>query len=320
MSDIQTRTPPIALYAGGERGEWLKARKQGIGGSDIATVLGMSPYASAVNVYLDKTSEAIEAIESPHMKAGTILESAIADWFEEESGIGTTEGGVLYQIADGRPFLSTPDRLLCRLPLTESSDIGILECKNTTINFNAEDSEKFPMHWYAQLQWNLGVTGLRWGALAWLTNGWKFQWLEFEANDEFIQEAQAVALAFWNDHVIPRKIPTGGFIGDTGALFPRHVEGKTVEAAPALLERIFRGKEIAEELKRLKEEEEAIKEEIKNCMEDAEAVVYDGIPLATWKAKAGYDKVDSKLLKTEQPDIWQQYARPTKQAREFRWK
>jgi len=37
--------------------EWLIVRKNGIGGSDAASVVGLNPYKSAVSVYIDKTTE-----------------------------------------------------------------------------------------------------------------------------------------------------------------------------------------------------------------------------------------------------------------------
>lgn len=36
------------------REEWLRYRKQGIGGSDAGTVCGLNPYRTAAHVYLDK--------------------------------------------------------------------------------------------------------------------------------------------------------------------------------------------------------------------------------------------------------------------------
>ena len=40
-----------------DRKEWLELRKNGIGGSDAASVLGLNPYRSSVSIYLEKISE-----------------------------------------------------------------------------------------------------------------------------------------------------------------------------------------------------------------------------------------------------------------------
>lgn len=44
------------------RAEWLEKRKAGIGGSDAASVLGLSPYKSSMSVYMDKIRYAHVAI------------------------------------------------------------------------------------------------------------------------------------------------------------------------------------------------------------------------------------------------------------------
>ena len=41
------------------RDEWLKYRKQGIGGSDAGAICGLNPYTTAMHVYYDKTSETV---------------------------------------------------------------------------------------------------------------------------------------------------------------------------------------------------------------------------------------------------------------------
>ena len=45
--------------AGMDRQEWLKLRKEGIGGSDAGAICGLNPYASPMSVYQDKTSPEI---------------------------------------------------------------------------------------------------------------------------------------------------------------------------------------------------------------------------------------------------------------------
>jgi hypothetical protein len=73
-SDAKTElaNPPVQLTSLGTQG-W---RPWGIGGSDIAAILGISPYRSAVEVWLDKVNQA-KANELPDalpMRLGHFLE------------------------------------------------------------------------------------------------------------------------------------------------------------------------------------------------------------------------------------------------------
>ena len=39
------------------REEWLEARKNGIGGSDAATILGLNPYKTTIELWEEKTGD-----------------------------------------------------------------------------------------------------------------------------------------------------------------------------------------------------------------------------------------------------------------------
>ena len=53
MCKIYAKTKDIS------REEWLKLRKNGIGGSDVGAVCGLNPYRSAMDVFIDKTTDDI---------------------------------------------------------------------------------------------------------------------------------------------------------------------------------------------------------------------------------------------------------------------
>lgn len=55
------------MYANMEHGEWLEVRKSGIGGSDVAAVLGLSPWK------LDKVGKSAPQEETDAMYWGTCL-------------------------------------------------------------------------------------------------------------------------------------------------------------------------------------------------------------------------------------------------------
>lgn len=71
-----------------DRKAWLAERKLGIGGSDVAAVLGVSPYRTPLSVYEDKTSELID--DKPISDSaywGTLLEDQVAREFSRRTGM-----------------------------------------------------------------------------------------------------------------------------------------------------------------------------------------------------------------------------------------
>ena len=59
------------------REAWLKLRKTGIGGSDAAAICGLNPYASAVHVFQEKTSEELNVKDNEPMRQGRGLEDYV---------------------------------------------------------------------------------------------------------------------------------------------------------------------------------------------------------------------------------------------------
>ena len=59
------------------REEWLARRRSGIGGSDVAAVLGLSPWKSPRQVWLDKTTDATDDRQTMPMLLGTDRKSVV---------------------------------------------------------------------------------------------------------------------------------------------------------------------------------------------------------------------------------------------------
>ena len=60
--------------------DWLKERQKGIGGSDVAAILGMSPWRTPYQVWEEKTTpidETAEEDDRPALYWGRVLEAPI---------------------------------------------------------------------------------------------------------------------------------------------------------------------------------------------------------------------------------------------------
>ena len=71
------------------RGEWLDWRRRGIGGSDVAAIMGISPFRTARDIYYDKLG--IAAVDEDKgnwvaMEMGNLLEDLVARIFERRTG------------------------------------------------------------------------------------------------------------------------------------------------------------------------------------------------------------------------------------------
>lgn len=107
-------TAVLLCPPGADRDVWLKARRAGIGASEIGVVLGISPYDSPFSLYWKKVN-GWETPDNTDMEAGRRMESAIADWaadvIDPLQNLVVRPSG-LYASRE-RPWqLATPDRLV----------------------------------------------------------------------------------------------------------------------------------------------------------------------------------------------------------------
>jgi putative phage-type endonuclease len=86
--------------------EQQKLRKQSLGSSDMAAILGRDPFKTAYDVWLDKTNRVPDMEENEAMEAGTLFENGVLDWAEKH--LGLLERNVHIKIA-GLPIASNLD-------------------------------------------------------------------------------------------------------------------------------------------------------------------------------------------------------------------
>lgn len=108
------------------REEWLHCRKRGIGGSDVAAILGISKWKSAVDLWLDKTNQSNELEEENEaMQWGNIMEPVIRNHFAEVMGKSVVQVKAILQHSE-YPYL-LPDTGAA-LSLCDRSSKSICGC------------------------------------------------------------------------------------------------------------------------------------------------------------------------------------------------
>lgn len=143
------------------RKEWLRYRKQGIGGSDVAAILGISKWNSAISLWLNKTNQTDDDTqENEAMEWGTIMEPVIRNHFAKVTGKTVVEVHAMLQHPEYPFMLADIDGL------TEDEDgnPAILEIKTASEYKRSEWEEGVPTYYQTQVQHYLTVTGDRVGA------------------------------------------------------------------------------------------------------------------------------------------------------------
>lgn len=189
----------------------LAERRTGIGGSDIAAIMGKSPYATPRDIWLLKRDLA-EVPESEPMYWGSMLESAIACRYmagERCKGCFLTAPGILRH-PDYDWCLGTPDRLVHRIPKTDGTGGALLrglEIKTASAFASRDWDDGVPEHYAMQCQWYMFVCGLESWDVAVLIGGQDYREFEIARDDGLIDEMFGAALRFWFEHVVAGVAP-----------------------------------------------------------------------------------------------------------------
>lgn len=285
------------------RDEWLKARMQGIGSSDIGAILGFSKYKTAFEVWQEKTAECvIETIQTPAMKRGIIFEDTVAEMYKAETGRMIWRDNKV-RIHEALPFmLANLDRIIP--DLHDGRGTGILEIKTVSSYAYKAWAEEIPNYYYAQLQHQLFVTGWTWGEMAvCVVDTGELNILPFERNEIFIEEMVDVAKLFWA--CVQSKNPPERVASDFSK--SASVLGAK-EATIDILAKCGTINSLKSHMKELKSETDTIIEEVQSFIGDCEKLTSSGEIIATWKRSKDGVTLDAKKLAAEKPEIYERYS------------
>lgn len=289
------------------REEWLEVRKSGIGSSEVATILGLNPYETPYLLWRRKIGLDAPKTETFAMKAGHYLEDAVSRFWSDETGrevIKSSAGDWIIRDPD-KPFLQvSPDRTFWLGASRSPSAKGILECKTTQRQIDAED---VPAYWYCQVQYQLGVARLESGSLAWLSAGREFGYKDIAFDAEFYAWMVEEIEKYWTTNIVGGVEPEATAVADIVKKYTVHTIGKTVEASDEVFQVYTELKSVREEMDDIATRREELENKIKMAFGDAEALTRQGVTLATWKAPKPSLKFDAKAFEKANPTLAKEF-------------
>lgn len=277
--------------------DWLANRKNSIGGSDAATIVGLNPYSCPYELWADKLSMIPPKEENEAMRIGHDLEGYVAKRFEEATGKKVRrENNIL--INSDLPFAhANVDRLII-------GEKAGLECKTTNVlNLKKFSNGEFPPNYYVQCQHYMMVTGMPKWYLAVLILGKEFMWFEIDRHEEDIQALKQAEEEFWGYVERREEPPLDGSEACTNtvnALYSESDSDGTIDLTPLKQALEIRANVNAEinKLKSLKEEQD---NKIKAYLQGSENGSCDGFKVS-WKS-CKRTSFDSKKFIKDHPEI-----------------
>ena len=194
------------------REEWLACRRQGIGGSDVAGIMGISPFRTARDIYYDKLNIAPVEEEPENwvaLEVGNLLEGLVAKIFHKKSGLEIFQVKKMFR-HPLYPFMLADVDYFVRLP---DGETAILEIKTT--NYNATDAwwqdgrEIVPPYYEAQGRHYMAVMDADRVFFCCLYGNTEDESIIREIRRDMAYEQEMVYLEqyFWENHVLAKNPP-----------------------------------------------------------------------------------------------------------------
>lgn len=281
--------------------EWLEDRRKGIGGSDVAAILGLNKYKSVYQLWLEKTDQIeVTSAQSEAAYWGNTLEEIVAEEFSKRTGKKVRRRNRVFEHPK-YPFLrANIDRDIV-------GENAVLECKTANQYLaNEWDDDEIPIQYICQVQHYMNVLNLDYVYIAVLIGGQKFVWKKMDRDQELIDMITDRLVEFWTENVEKGIEPAiDGSKATSDFLTQRYLdtEGNQTELNGKFDENIEDLLRLKSNRKILDEDITLLENELKQALGKAEATI--GITpnnIVSWK-KMQSKRLDKKKLIDKYPDI-----------------
>ncbi|MCS6500748.1 YqaJ viral recombinase family protein [Burkholderia thailandensis] len=326
MSQVQLtergRRPALRLVETKDlsREDWLSVRKNGIGGSDAAAAVGLHPYMSALELWLDKTGRA-EGMPRPDPDDttsptywGTLLEPIVAASYTKQTGNRVRRVNAVLRHPAIPWMLANVDR-----EVVGCGDVQLLECK-TAGEFGARLWRAgVPDYVQIQVQHQLAVTGKQAAHVAVLLCGQALEVFLIGRDDGLIARLIELEARFWKYVETDTPPPADGSESADRALrhlYPGH--GGTVDfTGDVRLSSVFADLvAVRAEIEARQTIEAQLKQTIQHAMGEATRAMFETGEVSFKRSKDS-STVDLKRLLVDHPEFETRYAIPKSGSRRF---
>jgi putative phage-type endonuclease len=268
-------------------------RRSGVGGSDVAAILGLDPKRSPFDVWLEKRGDAPAFVQNNRTRWGTRLQKAIADGYGEETGrqVRWLDTGMRHP---ERGFHTGHPDAIC-IPHQEDR---ALEVKNAGADqlhrWGPRGTDEVPERAYFQGLWYmplLQVTRIDFAVLF----GGNDLGIYTVARDEDLEGTVIERVEkFWRDHVLANAPPeisaTNTAKEYLRSRFPRHLEPlRLATEDEMLIAKMYHAANVNAE--RMEKRAEDLKMRLKLSIGEAAGLQGDGWQI-TYKASKNVTKTE----------------------------
>jgi putative phage-type endonuclease len=296
------------------RDDWLAWRQKGIGSSDAAAAIGISPYKSPLALWLEKTGrqapEDLSAKEAVFW--GTTLEPLLAEVYAQRTGNKVRRVNQILQHPKEPYMLANLDRAI--------EGGGILEIKTAGLRSERQWEDGVPFSYQIQVLHQLAVTGKAWADVAVLLGGQEFRIYRVERDETRIDALIDRECRFWRYVTEDTPPPVDGSESSRkalAALYPCDQAPLVDYSDQPEPNTLFAHLVAARKDRQACEQKEALLEQqVKEIIADAQGALFEG-GQALWKQTKASHRLDVDKLTQDHPELVAAYTREKPGPRRF---
>lgn len=279
-------------------------RLTGLGGSDLGAVLGLNPYRTPYQVWMEKTGRAEPFEGNLQTRFGTFAEQFVADEYSAITGNRVQKFNSMLRHPDA-PLIGHVDRLVIppgkqraahRLEIR--TDRG-LECKTAHAlaasrngGWGELGTDQVPEHYLVQCAAYMALTGCSFWDLAVLFGNSDFRVFHLERDFELEAALVEESSRWWRDHVLADVPPDPSSEAEARQRWSAHRPGSTVELDETAARDLRELARVKAEIREREKLEQEIRDRLIPRLADAEVVTFGGRTLATFKTNKFSQRTD----------------------------
>lgn len=301
-----------------DREQWLEVRKGGIGSSDAAAAVGLCPYKSQLELWMEKTGRAAANGEEPGMDSpmfwGTLLEPYVAVAYQQKTDHKVRKVNAVLQHPTFNFMLANIDREVVGCP-----EVQILECKTAGEFGSRLWRDGVPEYVQLQVQHQLAVTGKAAADVAVLLCGQKMEVHRIDRDDEVISRLVVLEARFWNYVETDTPPPADGSESAARTLRQLYAGNSTTLdfSQDATLCQAFTSlAALRAELDEQEAQAERLRQTIQQAMGDASRALFAEGEVTFKRSKDGIS-LDAKKLAADHPELVARYSVTRSGSRRF---
>jgi len=295
-----------------EKALWLEERRKGIGGSDVAAIMGISPWKTAYQVYREKRKEVEDWSGNSLTDWGKRMEPAIRQWYSDTTGRDVRlPDKIMYH--PKHPFM-----LASLDGFTDDGRVVEIKTARSGKDWGEPETNQIPDYYAVQVHHYMTITGFQVADIPVSIAGSSPSLYVVEADKEISEMIIEACAKFW-ERVQTGNPPDPVTYADAVARFGSLKTEGAIVADDNEVHAIEGIKSVRAQIKELEEHEEAWKARIIIALGDKGDTLIDsaGNTLVTYKLANGRKLFDTKAFEKDQPNLYQKYLKTSEPSRRF---